>query len=95
MSFVPFEGELQFNDRSHLWCEMEDGSIEIAEDDGGGIHADYFGQWAWDTGKRGYIYDDMGVVTCHVSMTPGLERKLAREMPDVMYKADPSNTKWA
>jgi len=92
--FAVYEGKLEYGNRTHLWCEMEDGSIEVAKDDGCSVHADYFGQWAWDTQNRGYVFEEESVVTIHGCMDRTIERKLAAELTDIVYKMDVSNTNW-
>jgi len=88
---------------SHLWLMHEDGRIEAVEkvqydEDGNyieseenaerfNIHADYWGELAWETNDRGYYSEKYGLVTAHsgVGNNPILIYKLARKFRNAMY----------
>lgn len=88
---------------SHLWLQHEDGSVEVCErrrmdSDGDwvddtenwdrpAIHAEYWGEIAWETPCRGYFSQELGIVTAHVSLAgkTDLINKLARKFRDAVY----------
>ena len=91
---------------SHLWLMHEDGRVEVCErrrmDEYGdwvdepenfekpAIHADYWGEMAWDTAERGYYSEDLGIVTAHVGLAnkTALVNKLAKKFRDCVYYCD-------
>lgn len=91
---------------SHLWLRHEDGSVETVRrremDQSGdwvdtpenwelpGIHADEWGELAWDTVERGYFSEELGIVTAHVTLEDkgDLINKLAKKFRDAMYYCD-------
>jgi len=92
MYFMPYEKPLVFMNRTHLWCELEDGTIGCEPTSRCEVHADVFGAYAWDTSSRGYVFENESVVTCHGNMSPNLERKLAKKLEHIVYKSDSGNT---
>jgi len=91
---------------SHLWMMTEDGKIEVCErrrmdeygdwiDDADNwdrpaIHADHWGEVAWDTTCRGYFSEELGMVTAHIGLDKKTEivNKLAKKFRDALYYCD-------
>lgn len=49
------------------------------------IHADYWGDDAWDNQERGYYSDEHGLVTCHGPIKQTTIKQLARIFRDACY----------
>jgi hypothetical protein len=91
---------------SHLWLQHDDGRIEVcqrrrmdesgewADEEGNwelpGIHADHWGELAWETPCRGYFSAELGIVAAHVGLErrQGLLDQLARKFKDAIYYCD-------
>jgi hypothetical protein len=75
--------------RTGLWMLVE-GKIEVHkfEEDENAIHADVWGTRAWGTPERGYLFDPLGLITCHGGVSAELEKKLARKFKDACYLLD-------
>ena len=91
---------------SHLWLMHEDGRVEIVQrremDKSGdwvdtpenwelpGIHADQWGELAWDTAARGYYSESLGMVAAHVTLENKVQlvNKLAKKFKDAIYYCD-------
>jgi hypothetical protein len=91
---------------SHLWLQNEDGQIEVCErrqmDEDGQyidteenwgrplIHADHWGEIAWNTDCRGYFSEELGIVAAHISLERRKEivNKLAKKFRNAVYYCD-------
>lgn len=63
---------------SHVWIYV-DGNIEIAESKSHEkIHADIWGEEAWDNDIRGYFCDKKSIVTCHSRIEKSLLKKIEK-----------------
>ena len=90
-----------FSTVTHLWLLTEDGKIDVVAkvrysedgerivpddcDEAASIHADYWGEYAWETEYRGYYSKEYGLLTCHGEVDLVLERKLARKFREAVY----------
>ena len=82
---------------THLWLQHEDGKVEVCrkwqsgddcEDDTYAIHADRWGDAAWDNSNRGYYSEEYALVTAHDSRfqaNTDLLNKLARKFKNAVY----------
>jgi hypothetical protein len=82
---LKYEGELPndfFSTKTHMWI-MLDGKIHMSKKKQ--IHAEIWGEKAWEIPDRGYYNDYYGLVTCHVKMTEEMVNKVAKKFPRAMH----------
>ena len=70
---------------SHLWLTNKDGKVEIHEKTDGLIHADVWGQAAFENPQRGYFSEKYGIVTAHTKVKPVIINQLARKFKTAIY----------
>lgn len=65
---------------THVWIYNSDDNEFLVEESPrhSKIHAECFGEWAWEEDIRGYIYENEGVVSCHGPIPRKLLNKLER-----------------
>jgi hypothetical protein len=71
---------------SHLWILLEN-KVEIVESPGHEkIHAEVWGEEAWEIPERGYFCKETGIVTCHSHL--GISKEIIKKIERKFDKAD-------
>jgi hypothetical protein len=66
------------NKMTHLWILMDNKILIEASPGHKDIHADIWGNEAWDIRTRGYFFEEEGIVSCHGSVQKGFVNKLEK-----------------
>lgn len=86
---APYTDELPqdyYSRISHFWILL-DGKIEVAPKTpgNGDIHQTFWGDVVWSIPERGYYLPDMGLLTCHGTISVLAEHKLEKKFKEAIY----------
>ena len=86
---MTYEHELPniLRERTHLWIEI-DGKIRyrtLTQKTRRKIHSNYWGPRVWSIRERGYVFENLGLISVHGEATPELKRKLAKKFKSCCY----------
>lgn len=70
---------------THLWIAFPDGRVEAEIKEKHAIHADVWGNEAWEIQTRGYYCEQLGLIVSHLPVGDTIKRKLAKLFDSAMY----------